>query len=163
MPIVTFYFFGVYGTFYFLVMAGISVFYLEAINYIEHYGLQRKEIQPGVYEKVNITHSWNTPHRISNYLLFKLQRHSDHHENGLKPYQILCAYEESPQMPHGYIVMILLSFVPQIWFNVMNEYTEKYRKGEKVPDEITSKMNGKINLFIGGIALASLACVFFGF
>lgn len=70
----------------FLLTAINSVFYLEAINYIEHYGLLRKEIEPGIYEKVNISHSWNAPHRFSNYLLFKLQRHSGHHENGYKEY-----------------------------------------------------------------------------
>ena len=56
-----------------------AVFYLEAINYLEHYGLMRKKLANGEYEKVTILHSWNAPHRFTNYLLFKLQRHSDHH------------------------------------------------------------------------------------
>ncbi len=68
-----------------------AIIYLEAINYIEHYGLRREKLANGEYEKVTIRHSWNAPHRISNYLLFKLQRHSDHHENCLKPYQTLVA------------------------------------------------------------------------
>lgn len=56
-----------------------GVIFLEAINYIEHYGLRRRELPDGTFEKVNIRHSWNAPHRLSNYLLYKLQRHSDHH------------------------------------------------------------------------------------
>lgn len=60
-------------------MAGGSVIYLEAINYIEHYGLRRKQLLNGEYEKVTILHSWNAPHRFTNYIFFKLQRHSDHH------------------------------------------------------------------------------------
>lgn len=56
-----------------------SISYLEAINYIEHYGLRRKQLPDGSYERVNIKHSWNAAHKISNFLLFKLQRHSDHH------------------------------------------------------------------------------------
>lgn len=80
--------YGVQAGVLFLVEAFGSIFYLEAINYIEHYGLRREKIN-GVYEKVTIRHSWNAPHRFSNYLLFKLQRHSDHHENSLKPYQTL--------------------------------------------------------------------------
>lgn len=35
-------------------------FGLEVINYVEHYGLRRKEIAPGKYERVNISHSWNS-------------------------------------------------------------------------------------------------------
>jgi alkane 1-monooxygenase len=66
-----------------------AIIYLEAINYIEHYGLQRRKLPNGEYEKVTILHSWNAPHRFTNYLLFKLQRHSDHHENSSKPFQTL--------------------------------------------------------------------------
>ena len=49
-----------------------GVLLLEIINYIEHYGLQRKEISPGVYEKVTIMHSWNAPYKFSNAIVFKL-------------------------------------------------------------------------------------------
>jgi len=56
-----------------------SVIYLEDINYVEHYGLRRKKLSNGEYEKTTILHSWNAPHRFSNYVMFKLQRHSDHH------------------------------------------------------------------------------------
>lgn len=80
------------GIFYLIEAIG-SVFYLEGINYIEHYGLRREKKADGTYEKVTIKHSWNAPHRFTNYLLFKLQRHSDHHENSLKPYQTLVSLE----------------------------------------------------------------------
>jgi alkane 1-monooxygenase len=91
-----------------------SVIYLEGINYIEHYGLSRKLLPNGEYEKVTILHSWNAPHRFTNYLLFKLQRHSDHHENASKPYQTLVSLEKSPFLPHGYNLMILMSFFPKV-------------------------------------------------
>jgi alkane 1-monooxygenase len=64
----------------------LGVFFLEVINYIEHYGLRRKEVSAGVFEKVTIMHSWNAPYRLSNATVFKLQRHSDHHENSFKEY-----------------------------------------------------------------------------
>ena len=41
---------------------------LEIINYVEHYGLRRKEISPGKYERVTIKHSWNSSHSLVNYL-----------------------------------------------------------------------------------------------
>ena len=74
-----YYMFGMQTTVFFLLEAFLSVFYLEAINFIEHYGLERNKLPNGEYEKVTIRHSWNSPHRFSNYLLFKAQRHSDHH------------------------------------------------------------------------------------
>jgi len=72
---------GFWACFYFIIVAALSVLILEDINYIEHYGLQRKKLADGSYENVTPYHSWNAPHRVTNYLLFKLQRHSDHHAN----------------------------------------------------------------------------------
>lgn len=126
--------FKIYGTqagVLFIVEAVGSIFYLEAINYIEHYGLRREKKPDGSYEKVTIKHSWNAPHRFSNYLLFKLQRHSDHHENSLKPYQTLVSLEDSPHLPHGYTVCIFMSLVPSVWFKVMNPLVDEYNKTKK--------------------------------
>lgn len=121
---------------YHLLVAMGSIFYLEITNYIEHYGLRRKKLPDGNYEKVTIRHSWNASHRMSNYLLFKLQRHSDHHENSLKSYQTLCAYEDSPQLPHGYLVCFNLAVFPKVWFSIMDplvdEYNTNSEKGTKL-------------------------------
>jgi alkane 1-monooxygenase len=97
-----------------LAAAAGSIQLLETANYIEHYGLRRKKLADGTYEKVTVRHSWNAAHRISNYLFLKLQRHSDHHENSLKPYQTLCTYEDSPQLPHGYLVCLLVAQFPKV-------------------------------------------------
>jgi len=115
LPYLSYKYWGTMGAVYYVAVSSVAIFYMEMINYIEHYGLYRDES-----ELVTIHHSWNTPHRISNYVLFKLQRHSDHHENAFKPYQTLCSYDESPTMPQGYPLMVLLSLFPQRWFDVMN-------------------------------------------
>lgn len=93
---------------------------LEIVNYVEHYGIVRKEKSPGVYERVNPMHSWNSNHRLSNFFLFQLQRHSDHHANAIKRYQVLKHYDESPQLPSGYPAMILLAAMPPLWFKWIN-------------------------------------------
>ncbi len=120
---VVYFFFGVLGLLYFLIQSAIAILLLEKINYIEHYGLERKLIdsKKQLYEPVNPTHSWNSSHRITNYFLFNLQRHSDHHYKPGKRYQILKHYEESPQLPTGYAGMVLLSFIPPLYFKIMNK------------------------------------------
>ena len=100
---------------------------LELVNYVEHYGIVRKEIEPGRFERVNPSHSWNASHRISNFFLFQLQRHSDHHVTAIKPYQLLKHYDESPQLPFGYPTMIIIALVPPLWFSMMNSRLEKWR------------------------------------
>ncbi len=100
---------------------------LEQVNYIEHYGIVRKEIAPGKYERVNPLHSWNASHVVSNFFLFQLQRHSDHHANAIKRYQVLNHYDESPQLPTGYSAMIILALLPSAWFAVMNKRLERWQ------------------------------------
>ena len=48
------------------------------------------------YEKVTPAHSWNAPQRVTNWFIFRLQRHSDHHARAATPYQALRTYTEAP-------------------------------------------------------------------
>jgi alkane 1-monooxygenase len=100
---------------------------LELVNYVEHYGMARRELAPGKYERVNPLHSWNASHLVSNFFLFQLQRHSDHHYNAIKRYQVLDHYEESPQLPYGYPTMILMALLPPLWFSLMNPRLQEWQ------------------------------------
>jgi alkane 1-monooxygenase len=127
--------FGTRGMLFHLMTSVFIVMLFEAVNYLEHYGLERKLVN-GVYESVKITHSWNAPQRITNYLLFKLQRHSDHHANAYKPYQVLDSFEESPMLPYGYSVSLMLCVVPPIWRKVIDPVAIATNKGEKLSEEV---------------------------
>lgn len=116
-----YYIFGQFVLFTFIAAAIIGILLLETVNYIEHYGLLRKKNNHGRYERVKRNHSWNSNHQVGQILLFNLSRHSDHHYNGAKHYQLLKSLPESPQMPTGYPGMMLLAFLPPIWFWVMNK------------------------------------------
>jgi alkane 1-monooxygenase len=113
--------FGGLITLYFLAAAVIGILLLETVNYIEHYGLQRKATGEGKYERAMPEHSWNSDHVIGRLMLFELSRHSDHHYMASRKYQVLRHHDHSPQMPTGYPGMMLLSLVPPLWFSVMNQ------------------------------------------
>ena len=118
----------VYGTqitIYFLFAAVMGFLLLETVNYIEHYGLQRKININGKYERVQPFHSWNSNHPIGRIMLFELSRHSDHHFNASRKYQVLKNHENSPEMPTGYPGMMILSLFPPLWFYVMNKRIKK--------------------------------------
>eukprot|EP00736_Rhodelphis_marinus_P009465 Rmarinus@m.29485 len=117
---------GAKGALYFAMQGWIALSLLEIINYVEHYGLRRKEIRPGVYENVGVVHSWNAPQRVTNWFLFKLQRHSDHHAHALRRYQILRNFAESPELPSGYPGMALLALFPPLWRRVMDPRVISY-------------------------------------
>jgi len=65
-------------------------------------------------------HSWNAGYMVTNYFLLKLQRHSDHHANAGRRYQVLRSFDESPQMPLGYATMVLVALIPALWFKIMD-------------------------------------------
>jgi len=117
---------------YFLLQAFTAIMLLEVVNYIEHYGLLRKTLPNGQYEKVSIKHSWNANHWLSNLLLFHLQRHSDHHANGAKPYQILKTIDDSPQLPSGYLGLYVIAFIPPLWRFIMDKRVKQYEAYQQV-------------------------------
>jgi len=117
--------FGGMVTLYFLGAALIGILLLETVNYIEHYGLQRKTVGDGKYERALPTHSWNSDHVIGRLMLFELSRHSDHHYLASRKYQVLRHHEEAPQMPTGYPGMMILALFPPAWFYVMNRRIKK--------------------------------------
>jgi len=120
--------FGVKALILFLLQALSAFSLLEIVNYIEHYGLEREKHGKDDYEPVNPLHSWNANARVTNFFLFKLQRHSDHHAFASRRYQILRSFDESPQMPTGYAGMLLLALIPPLWFWVMNERVRQNAK-----------------------------------
>lgn len=115
-----YYFFGLKALVLVSAIGVISFLFLETINYIEHYGLLRKKLESGRYERVQEIHSWNSNHSIGRIVLYELTRHSDHHFKSTKKYQLLDSYEKSPELPFGYPTSIILSMVPPLWFKKMN-------------------------------------------
>ncbi len=120
---------GFTGLLLFIFQAGVAIWQLELVNYIEHYGLTRKHLGDGKYEHVRPHHSWNASHRASNWLLINLQRHSDHHYKPDRRFPILQTYgpEEAPQLPFGYPMMTLAAMVPPLWRRVMNPRVRAWR------------------------------------
>ena len=117
--------FGTQITIYFLITAIMGFLLLETVNYIEHYGLQRKININGKYERVQPFHSWNSNHPVGRIMLFELSRHSDHHFNASRKYQVLKNHDNSPEMPTGYPGMMILSLIPPLWFYIMNKRIKK--------------------------------------
>ena len=58
---------------------------------------------------------------ISNWALFHLQRHSDHHANATRSYQSLRHFPDLPSLPNGYFGMFIMAYIPWLWFYVMDK------------------------------------------
>jgi alkane 1-monooxygenase len=121
---------------YFLAAAISGFLLLETVNYIEHYGLQRKKMPNGSYESVLPEHSWNSDHLFGRLLLFELSRHSDHHYRAGRKYQTLRHMEGSPQMPTGYPGMLVLAVFSPLWFWVMHRAIDRFSNVGTASDQL---------------------------
>ena len=122
-----FLYWGISGLAFFIGQSFFAIVTLEIINYIEHYGLERKRLPNGKYERVNHRHSWNSSFLLTNILLWQLQRHSDHHMQAKRRYQLLSVYPDSPQLPAGYATMFILALVPWAWRRVVDPILESHQ------------------------------------
>ena len=120
---------GLIGLAYFFLQAYVAMSILQTANYLQHYGLMRKEIAPGQFERTRPVHAWSSGHKFTNWLLVNLPRHADHHEVASKPYQVLQNdLERSPQLPYGYGTMIGIAMIPPLWFKMMNPIVLRWRE-----------------------------------
>lgn len=113
-----------------VVQAAIGASLLEAVNYVEHYGLLRQKDADGRYQRCQPEHSWNNNHIVTNLLLYHLQRHSDHHAHPTRRYQALRHFDDAPELPTGYAGMIVLAYVPWLWYRVMDPKVVRHYRGD---------------------------------
>ncbi|MFT7025067.1 MAG: alkane 1-monooxygenase [Rhodococcus sp. (in: high G+C Gram-positive bacteria)] len=129
----------------FLIIQAIYGFsLLETVNYLEHYGLLRQKKANGRYERCAPEHSWNSDHIVTNIFLYHLQRHSDHHANPTRRYQILRSMEGAPNLPSGYASMISLAYFPPIWRKVMDHRVLDHYDGDITRVNIQQSKRAKI-------------------
>jgi len=117
---------------------------LEVVNYLEHYGLLRRAQANGAYERVRPEHSWNSDTTVSNLFLYQLQRHSDHHANAGRRYQVLRSMAEAPQLPAGYAPMMLLAYAPPLWRRVMDPRLAAHYGGDLSRANIAPRLQGRV-------------------
>ena len=133
ITILTYIFGGLIGMLAFILCALLAKSFLEAINYIEHYGLVREK-----GKEVSMRHAWNSNHLLSSIYLCNVTRHSDHHKSSnlnfweLNPYHV-----DAPMLPYGYLsTLYLVLFTPFLYKKIMSKelihwdknYANEYEK-----------------------------------
>ncbi|CAN8069082.1 unnamed protein product [Agarophyton chilense] len=121
------FFYGVKGVAVLLFQALFAIVLLEQVNAIEHYGLMRRLKKDGEFETVGPRHSWDAPLLLSNFVMFKLQLHPDHHLHASRRYQSLQNTKGSPQLPYGYLTLAPMLLIPQLWRAVMDPVLNEYK------------------------------------
>ena len=126
-----------------IAQAMIGIAFLEAINYIEHYGLRRRRLPNGRYERFGHAHSWNSTRLMTGLGIFNLQRHSDHHVHPGRRYQNLELEEGSPELPGGYAQMVMYALIPPLWRRVMHQRIVDMYDGDIRRANLTDELRAK--------------------
>ena len=116
---IAFFLAGINGLVFVIFHSFVSITLLELVNYIQHYGLERK-MQNGKYERFTDHHSWNSRHISANWSTFNLGLHTEHHQSASKHYPLLSQEEKVIEMPANYSIMLIMALIPPLWFFIMD-------------------------------------------
>lgn len=98
----------------------IANFELEALNYLEHYGLYREKGQP-----IDYRHSWDNNTAFTSWFFIEIGRQGDHHDRGETHFWELDEVG-SPNCGRGYFSLFALTLLPPIWFKYINQYLDQW-------------------------------------
>ncbi len=94
--------YGMLALLVFLYQALAAIRMLEAVNYVQHWGMTRQGAKSAG------ACAWTTDSWFTLHCFIGLSRHADHHDHVGKPCHRLRHREEGPRLPHGYFVMIMM-------------------------------------------------------
>lgn len=123
---------GIRGLIFYLFQSAVAMFLLETVNYIQHYGLTRKLSLQGRPESFSPAHAWEIDAPLSNFILLNLSLHADHHLSPSKPFYQLRPKPESPRLPFGYQMMVIIALIPPFWRKIMNPRLQDHERAQKV-------------------------------
>ena len=98
----------------------ISNFELEALNYLEHYGLIREKGQP-----IDYRHSWDNNTAFTSWFFIEIGRQADHHDRGETHFWELDEVG-APNCGRGYFSLFALTLIPPVWKRYIGEQLEKW-------------------------------------
>ena len=93
----------------------ISNFELEALNYMEHYGLIREKGQP-----IDYRHSWDNSNLFSAWFFIEIGRQGDHHDRGETHFWELDEVG-SPNARLGYFTEFVVALFPPLYHAMMKK------------------------------------------
>jgi len=106
---------GIYGVAAMFFVWTISNFELEALNYMEHYGLIREKGQP-----IDYRHSWDNSNLFTSWFFIEIGRQGDHHDRGETHFWELDEVG-SPDGGWGYFTEFVFALIPPLYHAVMKK------------------------------------------
>ena len=100
--------------------ASIATFALVVGDYVQHYGLVRKETQAGRYDREDENYSWSSGYPLVCAQLLNITSHADHHSHPTRHYQQLRYIEGTPLLPTSQSISVAAAMIPPLWRKMMD-------------------------------------------
>lgn len=114
---------------------------LEALNYLEHYGLIREKGQP-----IDYRHSWDNNTAFTSWFFIEIGRQADHHDRGETHFWELDEVG-APNCGRGYFSLFALTLIPPIWHKYIAQQLKKW--DDEMASEGELKIASKLNQAAG--------------
>jgi alkane 1-monooxygenase len=134
----------------YLAQGAVAVLLLQAVNYLQHSGLERPE-----GARVSPAHSWQSDRVSGRFLLLELPRHADHHGHASKRYEALASLADSPVLPLGLLGTLPVIFVPPLWFALARRSLRRLPGRPDPPDRRAAVPPPHLGQGRGSVGLAS--------
>ena len=129
-----------------LVVWILSNFELEALNYMEHYGLIRVKGEPIEYR-----HSWDNDTAFTSWAFIEIGRQADHHDRGETHFWELTGVggppTGAPNARIGYYTEFTIALIPPLWHYIMRRKLAIWDRDFASPEE--RQIAAKINKAVG--------------
>lgn len=114
---------GVAGLALYLAVAASVTVGFQAITYLQHWGLAKG---PPVLRGRAL--AWEDSCRFQAWVTLNVSCHQAHHTSSQTPYYRLAPEAGSPRQPAGYVILLVLSLVPALWFHLMHPVLDTWRR-----------------------------------
>jgi fatty acid desaturase len=107
--------------FYLLVAFGVA-FGMQLFTYIQHWGLG--DDRQG--ERAGLELAWEDDCRFQAWITLGSSLHHTHHQSAYTPYYRCALADDSPRLPAGYVILMVICLVPPIWRAAMQPALEHW-------------------------------------
>ena len=104
-------------------------FGVQLINYIQHWGLGDDRLG----SKAQHGYGWEDDCLWQAWVTLSISLHNGHHQQSRLPYYRVQLTPDSPRLPAGYVVLMVLCLFPTLWFRLMRPVLEHWESNPGNP------------------------------
>ena len=105
------------------------IFGMQLFTYIQHWGLGDDRLG----EAASADYGWEDDCRLQSWMTMGISLHHAHHQAGHLPYYRVALMADSPRLPAGYVVLMVLCLFPRVWRKLMLPALEHWQNHPNDP------------------------------